>query len=279
MASSWLKDWVATECAVQVRHVFRVARQRRSVSTFRKTLAAGLGALQHSRYAWRGPVLLHRDPVRRALVESRPLKVGVSGALNRAFDMVIALAALIVTAPMMGLAALLILFERKGPILYAHPRIGRGGQVFSVLKFRSMCVDGDRVVAEHLATNAEARAEWEKDHKLRNDPRVSGLGRVLRKSSIDELPQIFNVIRGEMSIVGPRPITQNEIEKYGQLFECYCSVKPGITGVWQVSGRNDISYQRRVEMDAIYARKKSIILDLRLIIATVPALLSRRGSY
>ena len=222
----------------------------------------------------------HRhDPVRRALVQSRPLKVGLAKALDRTFDLIIAVIALIVTAPLMAVAALLVAAERKGPILFAHSRIGKDGKVFRVLKFRSMCVDGEETLAQHLRSDPVAKAEWDMDHKLRNDPRVSRLGSVLRKSSVDELPQLVNVVRGEMSIVGPRPITSAEVEKYGSLFAAYCSVRPGLTGIWQVSGRNDVSYQRRVEMDALYARKKSVLLDIRLILATIPAILSRRGSY
>ena len=229
--------------------------------------------------AWRGPMWHRHDPVRRALVHSRPLKAGVSEALDRALDLAIAIIGLIVTAPLMAIAAILVAAERKGPVLFAHTRIGKDGKAFQVLKFRSMCMNGEDVLEKHLASNAEARLEWQMDHKLRNDPRVSRLGSVLRKSSVDELPQLINVLRGEMSIVGPRPITNAEVEKYGALFPAYCSVRPGLTGIWQVSGRNDVSYQRRVEMDALYARKKSVLLDLKLILATIPAILSRNGSY
>ena len=227
----------------------------------------------------RGPMLHRSDPVRQALVESRPFSVGLARAVNRAFDLIVATLAVIFVAPIMLAAAVAIALERKGPILFAHRRLGLNGRVFKVLKFRSMCVDGDRTLAEHLARDEVARVEWEQDHKLRCDPRVSSLGSFLRKSSVDELPQLFNVLAGEMSIVGPRPITDAEVVRYGSLFEAYCSVRPGITGVWQVSGRNDVSYQRRVEMDALYARKKTILLDLRLLLATIPAILQRRGSY
>ena len=224
-------------------------------------------------------MLRRHDPVRHVLVASRAVDVGLDRPIDRALDLTVAVIALIITAPLMVVAAVLIAAEGKGPILFAHARIGKDGAAFKVLKFRSMCVDGDVVLAEFLKGNEDARAEWNKDHKLRNDPRVSRLGSILRKSSVDELPQLINVIKGEMSIVGPRPITREEVEKYGALFTSYCSVRPGLTGIWQVSGRNDISYQRRVEMDALYARKKSVLLDIKLIIATIPALLSRRGSY
>ena len=194
-------------------------------------------------------------------------------------DVAIAAAALLFFAPLILVVALMVMAERSGPVLFAHPRIGRDGRRFHVLKFRSMCVDADRRLAEHLAADPEAAREWARDHKLRHDPRITSVGRFLRASSLDELPQILNVLRGDMSIVGPRPIVEAEVAKYGRFFPTYCSVRPGITGVWQVSGRNDVSYRRRVAMDVVYARRKSVALDVRLMLATVPAVLARRGSY
>ena len=179
----------------------------------------------------------------------------------------------------MLIVALMIASERQGPVIFRHTRVGKDGQRFAVLKFRSMRVDGDQVLAAHLAADPAAAAEWARDHKLRADPRITPFGRFLRKSSFDELPQLFNVLAGDMSIVGPRPIVEAEIPRYGRFFKAYCCVRPGITGVWQVSGRNDVTYRRRVAMDALYARQKSVMLDIRLIVATVPAVLTRKGSY
>ena len=219
------------------------------------------------------------DPVRHVLVTSGgPLRYW-SNLAGRWLDVSIALAACLVLMPLMGIVALVILLERQGPVIFRHQRIGRYDTRFSVLKFRTMCMNADEVLLRHLEASPAAREEWRQDHKLRLDPRVSKLGAFLRKSSLDELPQLWNVLKGDMSIVGPRPIVEDEIAKYGQYFDAYCAVRPGITGVWQVSGRNDISYQRRVEMDALYARKKSVILDVRIILATIPAVLMRRGSY
>ncbi len=218
------------------------------------------------------------DPVRRALVRAAvtpPDRLG----LGRVVDVAIAAAALLFFAPLILVVALMVMAERSGPVLFAHPRIGRDGRRFHVLKFRSMCVDADRRLAEHLAADPAAAREWARDHKLRHDPRITSVGRFLRASSLDELPQILNVLRGDMSIVGPRPIVEAEVGKYGRFFQTYCSVRPGITGVWQVSGRNDVSYRRRVAMDVVYARRKSVALDIRLMLATVPAVLARRGSY
>lgn len=220
-----------------------------------------------------------RDAARRALVMSRFVPRFLPVEAGRFLDLGIALVGTVALLPMMLLVAVLILIDGRGPVLFRHLRIGQGGRCFLVLKFRTMAVDGDQILRQYLIENAEAAAEWARDHKLRNDPRVTPLGSFLRRSSLDELPQLFNVIAGHMSIVGPRPIVEAEIERYGQFFEAYCSVRPGITGIWQVSGRNDISYERRVQMDALYARQKSILLDLRLIFATIPAVLARRGSY
>ena len=223
--------------------------------------------------------MLEQDIVRRALVQSAARDRALSESLGRVFDFTVALAAIVFLGPVMMITALLIACERKGPIIFRHQRIGKEGRSFIVYKFRTMSVQGEEILARHLENNRLARAEWEADHKLKADPRVSRLGSFLRSSSLDELPQFINVLLGQMSIVGPRPITLAEISKYGDHFGSYCSVKPGVTGVWQVSGRNNISYQRRVEMDALYARRKSVMLDLTLVMATIPAVLMRRGSY
>jgi len=142
-----------------------------------------------------------------------------------------------------------------------------------------MVVDSEQRLKELLASNPDARAEWARDFKLRRDPRITPIGNFLRKTSIDELPQLLNVLRGEMSIVGPRPIVEGEIERYGRYFADYSRVKPGITGLWQVSGRNNVHYRRRVALDVTYARNKSLALDLRILAMTVPAVLLAKGSY
>lgn len=198
---------------------------------------------------------------------------------SEAMHFAIALVALIFVAPLMLFVALAIFSHDRGPIMFAHRRIGRGGASFPCLKFRSMAVDAEARLAEVLASDPDARAEWDKDHKLRNDPRVTKLGAFLRRTSLDELPQLFNVLAGDMSLVGPRPIVDAEIQKYGRRFQQYCAVKPGITGLWQVSGRNDTSYRARVALDCIYAKRRTVALDLAIMFNTVPAVLLRRGSY
>jgi exopolysaccharide production protein ExoY len=199
--------------------------------------------------------------------------------LTNAMNVTVALLALVFLAPVMLAVALVIYLQDGGPVVFAHRRIGREGRHFRCLKFRSMAVDAEARLQEVLARDPLARVEWEQDHKLRNDPRVTRLGAFLRRTSLDELPQLFNVLRGEMSLVGPRPIVDAEIVKYGRHFQQYCAVRPGITGLWQVNGRNDTSYRSRVAMDCLYARRRSLVLDAYIIAATVPAVLARRGSY
>jgi len=194
-------------------------------------------------------------------------------------DVAIALAAIIVFLPAFIIIATAVALERQGPILFAQRRIGRHGVAFKLYKFRSMHVDGDRIFADHIDASPDAAAEWARDHKLQRDPRVTRLGRFLRRSSLDELPQLFNVLRGDMSIVGPRPIVEAEVRRYGRFFRYYCAVRPGITGIWQISGRNHVTYRRRVAMDALYAQKKTVLLDIKVIAATIPAVLRRTGSY
>lgn len=203
----------------------------------------------------------------------------VERAVFRLFDIVIALTALVVFLPLIFALVLAMRVTSPGPVLFAQRRVGRHGEMFPCLKFRTMLVDADRVLAELLATSAAARAEWDRDFKLRSDPRVTSIGKILRKLSLDELPQLLNVLAGHMSIVGPRPIVPGEIERYGVFFPDYCSVRPGLTGLWQVSGRNDVSYAERVQMDVSYAKAKSLIFDMLIIARTVPAVVGARGSY
>lgn len=197
----------------------------------------------------------------------------------RTADIVIAVVALIVLAPLLALVALIVYLSDRGPVIFAHQRLGRDGRSFGCLKFRSMVTDAQERLRHLLETDAEARAEWARDHKLRNDPRITPIGRFIRKTSIDELPQLWNVIRGEMSIVGPRPIVEAERARYGRYFRHYAAVRPGLTGLWQVSGRNDVSYRRRVACDVLYARRYSLRTNTAIMVKTVPAVLLSRGTY
>jgi lipopolysaccharide/colanic/teichoic acid biosynthesis glycosyltransferase len=212
-------------------------------------------------------------------VEGHAGRRAFAGALMRAFDIAAATSVLLLTAPLLMAIALLVWMMDGGPAFYSQPRIGRDGRHFRCFKFRSMGVDADARLARLLASDENARREWQADHKLKVDPRITRLGSFLRKTSLDEAPQLFNVLRGDMSLVGPRPIVDAEIPRYGRRFAAYCAQRPGITGLWQVSGRNDVSYRRRVALDSAYSARKSISLDMRILFATVPAVVMRRGSY
>lgn len=197
----------------------------------------------------------------------------------RGLDVVIATVGVIFIAPLLLLLAFAVFAQDGGAPIYKQNRIGRGGRVFGCLKFRSMVPDAQERLDHLLATDPAARLEWAVDHKLRNDPRVTALGRFIRKTSLDEFPQLFNVIAGDMSLVGPRPIVQAETLRYGAYLRHYLTVRPGITGVWQVSGRNDVSYRRRIACDILYARRRSFSKNLQIMAATFPAVLQSRGSY
>jgi lipopolysaccharide/colanic/teichoic acid biosynthesis glycosyltransferase len=189
----------------------------------------------------------------------------------------VAMAMLAVLSPMLALLAWLI--RRDGsPATFAHYRVGCGGRLFRCIKFRTMHPDAERVLAELLACHPELRAEWQRDHKLANDPRVTRLGRWLRRSSLDELPQLVNVLRGEMALVGPRPITPQELRRYGAARYNYLSVPPGMTGLWQVSGRNHTSYERRVELDQLYVKSRSAWLDCKILAKTVVVVVTGDGA-
>jgi lipopolysaccharide/colanic/teichoic acid biosynthesis glycosyltransferase len=197
----------------------------------------------------------------------------------RVFDIGAACLLLAFLAPLLVLVALLIYFSDRGPILFSHQRLGLGGRPFGCLKFRTMLVDSEERLRRLLESDSAARAEWARDHKLRHDPRITALGRFLRKTSIDELPQLWNVLQGQMSLVGPRPIVRDERVRYGRYFTYYSTVRPGITGLWQVSGRNDMSYRRRVACDVVFARKPSLRHNAGILLRTIPAVLMSRGSY
>lgn len=232
-------------------------------------------------------VSVSKHDVRTATADALPEVIETTGSLpperltdtiGQVIEVVIALAAIVVAAPVLVLIALAVWMQDGGSPIFVHYRLGRGGKLFPCLKFRSMVVDSQARLATLLATDPAAAAEWARDQKLRDDPRITRLGQWLRKTSLDELPQLFNVLAGQMSLVGPRPIVESEIWRYGRYYQHYCSVRPGITGLWQVSGRNDLSYRRRVVLDTVYARTRSLAVDLAIMLRTVPAMLSGRGS-
>jgi exopolysaccharide production protein ExoY len=211
----------------------------------------------------------------RRLTVRKPPKVR---RRKRLVDFAFALALIGFSAPVMALIALAVSLD-GGPVLYAHRRIGPDGQSFRCWKFRSMVTNADELFHQLLVQDEGARQEWEASFKLRSDPRVTPVGRFLRAFSLDELPQLFSVVTGTMSLVGPRPIVEAEIERYGAGFAAYCSCRPGITGLWQVHGRSDVNYSRRVELDQRYARQWSLYLDFVILLKTVIVITRREGAY
>jgi exopolysaccharide production protein ExoY len=208
---------------------------------------------------------------------SRPHVIGRSS--KRAVDLLVATTALVLLSPLLLIVAMIVKLCDRGPVFYSHTRIGFGGVGFGCLKFRTMKTDANAQLAELLQTNRAARMEWEATRKLKSDPRVTVVGEILRKSSIDELPQLINVVRGEMSLVGPRPITAEELPLYGEHISAYMAGRPGLTGHWQTSGRNDVSYQHRVSLDVDYLDNWSLGRDFLIMAKTIPVLFLRRGSY
>ena len=211
--------------------------------------------------------------VRCNLADARRLRT------KRILDLAGAIALVALLAPLFAFLVLWIKKDGKRPDLFRQARIGRDGKPFHIYKFRSMVPDADAVLDEYLNANPEADAEWMATQKLKNDPRITRAGAFLRSTSLDELPQLFNVLKGEMSLVGPRPIVEDEIDKYGEIFRQYSLVQPGITGLWQISGRNDVSYNERVSLDRYYVANWSVWLDLYILVQTIPAVFARRGAY
>ncbi len=189
-----------------------------------------------------------------------------------------ALMLMVLMAPVLLIIALLIWREDGQPILFAHYRVGRNGRLFRCLKFRTMLRDADQVLGRMLLADPGLRLEWERDQKLLRDPRVTRIGRVLRLTSLDELPQLLNIWRGEMNFVGPRPIVVQELQRYGAYKRHYLSVKPGVTGLWQVSGRNNTTYERRVELDRRYVEHRSVWLDAMIVVRTFKVVVTREGA-
>jgi exopolysaccharide production protein ExoY len=198
---------------------------------------------------------------------------------KRLFDVVLAIAMFPLVASMIAAIGALIALTSSGPVFFRQRRIGQHGREFMIWKFRTMHTRADWILTEHLKRNAAAREEWHLSHKLRIDPRITPLGRVLRKTSLDELPQILNVLSGDMSFVGPRPIVRAESVKYADRFPYYLSAVPGITGLWQVSGRNDVSYEARTLLDETYVCKWSIVRDIWILLKTPRAVAYRNGAY
>jgi exopolysaccharide production protein ExoY len=198
---------------------------------------------------------------------------------KRVIDIILAVSGIILLAPLLIICFVATVATSPGPALFRHRRVGFKGKYFDCLKFRTMVTDAPERLRRLLESDPLAAAEWTGNCKLRYDPRVTAIGAILRKSSLDELPQLFNVLKGDMSIVGPRPVTEEELVRYSGAISAYIACRPGITGLWQVSGRSTTTYSKRIACDTFYARKWSLALDAKILIATIPALLLSDSAY
>jgi exopolysaccharide production protein ExoY len=198
---------------------------------------------------------------------------------KRLVDVFLAMSGIVLLAPLLIICFVATMISSPGPALFRHRRVGFNGKHFDCLKFRTMVTDAPERLRRLLESDRLAASEWAATRKLRHDPRVTAIGAILRKSSLDELPQLFNVLKGEMSIVGPRPVTDEELERYGTSIGAYLACKPGITGLWQVSGRSSTTYDKRVACDTFYARNWSMALDAKIVIVTIPSLLVSDSAY
>ena len=232
------------------------------------------GSVELSRVSFNFPDT--RTGLVRAAPQSAPS--GAAAVIKRCVDVLGAIVLGVVFMPLI-LVIVFMLHKGGGPVIYMHRRVGRGGRMFPGLKFRTMVPDADHALRDLLERNPELQAEWVRDHKLRHDPRVTRLGRFLRRTSLDELPQLVNVLRGEMSLVGPRPVVREELLRYGKNVGTYLAARPGITGLWQVTGRNDTDYRRRVVLDTYYVRNQNLFLDLYILAKTTGVVLGGNGAY
>ncbi len=220
---------------------------------------------------------LHPIPVRKAV--HGPSQLLRYRILKRALDIFLVLLFSPVLIPVFLMVAAAVRISSPGSIFFAHRRVSTHGAFFTMWKFRTMCSNSAEVLESYLIANPEARLEWYRTRKLKEDPRITPLGMLLRRSSLDELPQFWNVLTGSMSLVGPRPIVAAEVEKYGDGFASYCALKPGITGLWQISGRSSTSYEMRVELDRKYAATWSLSGDLLILCKTLLSVVNQDGAY
>lgn len=218
--------------------------------------------------------------VEKNLKEKIDVRKIVYGFLKRIIDILGGIVGVVLLIPVtIGVyIARKILKEDDGPLFYEQLRYGKGGKQFRIYKFRSMCMNADKRLNEYLDQNDEAKKEFEENHKLKNDPRITKIGNVLRKTSIDELPQLINVLKGDMSLIGPRPVVDGEIEKYGKNKDKFLSVRPGITGYWAANGRSDTSYDERIKMELYYVDNISFKLDVKIFFKTILSVIKKEGA-
>jgi exopolysaccharide production protein ExoY len=217
------------------------------------------------------------DPQIASKVSKVTAPIGLTS--KRIVDIAVAVSAIVLLAPLLIICFIATILSSPGPALFRHRRVGFNGRYFDCLKFRTMVTDAPDCLRQLLESDSMAAAEWASHRKLRYDPRVTAIGAILRKSSLDELPQLFNVLRGDMSIVGPRPVTDEELVRYSSSVGAYLACRPGITGLWQVSGRSTATYNKRIACDTFYARNWSMALDAKILIVTIPSLLLSDNAY
>jgi lipopolysaccharide/colanic/teichoic acid biosynthesis glycosyltransferase len=220
-----------------------------------------------------------RSPARSRRTNGIPSEFFRYRVIKRCADIFLVIISMPVTLLVLGVVSAMVVLSSPGPVFYSHRRIRKNGAFFSMWKFRTMCVNSAEVLEGYLARHPEARLEWNKTHKLRKDPRITPIGSFLRRYSLDELPQLWNVLMGQMSLVGPRPIVAAEVEKYGDYFDCYCRVKPGLTGLWQVSGRSELSYDTRVALDCQYVERWSLSKDVMILARTFSSVANQDGAF
>jgi Undecaprenyl-phosphate galactose phosphotransferase WbaP len=230
-----------------------------------------LGAFMNRDLDFRTNSIVVSDVMRQRGVPNAPL--------SRFFDITLILIASPYILLFFLIISIAIALDSRGGVFYGQTRIGKDGRKFKALKFRTMIQNADQELQRYLEESPELKAEWLATHKLKQDPRVTRVGAILRKLSLDELPQLWNIVVGEMSLIGPRPIVDEEIEKYGRCFELYKQARPGLTGLWQVSGRSDTTYKQRVELDEYYLLNRSFMLDLQILLKTVYVVVGRKGAY
>ena len=215
--------------------------------------------------------------VLRLASDGLPAPIGMTP--KRVIDIILALSGIVLLAPLLIICYVLTVITSPGPAIFRHRRVGFNGKHFDCLKFRTMVTDAPERLQRLLESDPSAAAEWAANRKLRHDPRITPIGDILRKSSLDELPQLFNVLRGDMSIVGPRPVTDEELERYKSSIGAYLACRPGITGLWQVSGRSSTTYEQRVAYDTFYASNWSVALDAKILVVTIPSLLTSDSAF
>jgi exopolysaccharide production protein ExoY len=225
-----------------------------------------------------GKILMIDAGISILLRRSKDTKYVVGGAGKRIFDILSSSIMFISLFPLIFIVAMLVTHADPGPVIFRHTRVGYDGRRFQCLKFRSMVINSDEILRRLLDSDPEVMQEWERTQKLTKDPRITPLGKFLRQSSLDELPQLINVIRGEMSLVGPRPVMPSELKRYGERLDLYLKARPGITGIWQVSGRSNCCYDERIKMDADYVRNWRFSKDFVILLRTLIAVFARTGS-